>query len=268
MSPPMARILITGCSTGIGRAAASELADRGHHVVATARDPASLEGLDVAQRLALDVVDDASVAAVAAAVGEIDVLVNNAGVSARGAIESYPLDEARRLFETNVFGVLRTIGAFAPGMRERGAGLIVNVSSVEGVVSSPLGGIYSATKHALEAISDSLRLEIGHFGVRVVVIQPGYFATAMREKKTPVPIDGTPYEGLRRQWDGADERLLGGPRPGADVVARAIADVVEADDPPTRLPVGDDALMVTAFRKQLDDAAFEAAMRETLGLTW
>lgn len=264
----MARVLISGCSTGIGRATADTLTDRGHEVVATARNLSTLDGLDVARRVSLDVDDAASIDAAMSVVGEVDVLVNNAGVAMGGPLESYPLDLAESVFSTNVFGPLRLIQAVLPSMRERGAGVIVNVSSVEGVVSTPLHGIYSASKHALEALSESLHFEVGHFGVRVVIIEPGYFATAMRAKTSPIDIDATPYAELHRQWAGTDERLLGGPRPGPEFVAQAIAAAIDDPDTSLRVPVGDDALMVTAARKQLDDAAFEAAMRSTLQIDW
>ena len=144
----------------------------------------------------------------------------------------------------------------------------MNVSSVEGFVTSPMGGIYSASKHALEAISEAARFELGHFGVRVLLIEPGYIATPIQHKANPVPIEGTPYEELQRQWSGADAKLLGADRPGPEVVAVAIADALELADPPVRIPVGADAEMIATVRGRLDDAAFEATMRETLGLTW
>ncbi len=264
----MARILITGSSTGFGRATAIECTKRGHEVVATARRPETLDDLDVAQRLALDVTDPASIATALAAAGEIDALVNNAGISQRGPIESYPIAVVEEVFATNTFGPLRLMQAVAPAMRERGSGTIVNVSSVEGFVTSPLGGIYSASKHALEALSNAARMELAHFGVRVTLVEPGYFATEIQHKPSRVAIEGTPYEELYRQWNGADAKLLGGERPGPEVVAVAIADLIESDAPPARLPVGDDATMVAAVRDDLDDAAFEDTMRATLGLTW
>ncbi|HET8930620.1 MAG TPA: SDR family oxidoreductase [Acidimicrobiales bacterium] len=264
----MARVLLTGCSTGIGRATADSLTDRGHEVVATARNLSTLDGLDVAQRVALDVDDARSIEAAMTVVGDVDVLVNNAGVGMGGPLESYPLDLAQAVFTTNVFGPLRLIQAVLPAMRERGSGVIVNVSSVEGVVSTPLYGIYSASKHALEALSESLHFEVGHFGVRVVIIEPGYIATAMRTKTSPIDIDATPYAELHRQWAGTDEKLLGGPRPGPDLVAHAIADAIDDPDTPLRVPVGEDAVMVTTARKQLDDVAFESTMRSTLQIDW
>ena len=264
----MPRILITGASTGFGRASAIELAARGHDVVATARDVTTLADLDVTDRLPLDVTDQSSVDAATAAAGEVDVLVNNAGISHRGAIENYPMDVAEHVFATNTFGALRMMQALAPGMRSRGRGTIVNVSSVEGFVTSPMGGIYSASKHALEAFSEAAKLEMGHYGIRVVIIEPGYFATPIQHKANPVPIEGTPYAELQAQWQGSDKRLLGGERPGPEVVARAIADAIEADACPLRIPVGVDAEMVAEVRRSTDDAEFEAAMRKTLGLTW
>lgn len=264
----MSRILVTGASTGIGRATVIELASRGHDVVATARDVATLAELDVAARLPLDVTDPASVASVAEKAGDIDVLVNNAGISYGGAIESYPMDVAEQVFATNTFGPLRMVQAFAPRMREAGRGVIVNVSSVNGVVTSPMGGIYAASKHALESLSEALELELGHFGVRVVIIEPGYIETPLQNKPNPVPIAGTPYEELRRQFSGADSKLLGGSRPGPELVGIAIADAIEADETPLRIPVGDDAVMVTSARRQLGDAEFLDAVRQTLGITW
>lgn len=264
----MARILITGASTGFGRATAVLAAQQGHDVIATARDPRTLDDLDVAARLPLDVTDQASIDAVIAASGRIDVLVNNAGISHRGPIESYPIEVAERVFATNTFGPLRMMQAVLPQMRTRGSGLVVNVSSVEGFVTSPMGGIYSASKHALEALSEAARLEVGHFGVRVVLVEPGYFATPIQHKANPVDIAGTPYAPLHDQWSGADEKLLGGTRPGPEPVAEVIVSLVDRDDLPVRIPVGDDAEMVAAVRAASSDAEFEAAMRATLGLTW
>jgi NAD(P)-dependent dehydrogenase (short-subunit alcohol dehydrogenase family) len=264
----MSRILITGASRVWGPPPPSAPPPRPHAGGPPARDETTLADLDVSDRLRLDVTDQSSVDAASAAAGAIDVLVNNAGISLRGPIETYPMDLVRHVFETNTFGALRMMQALAPGMRSRGRGTIVNVSSVEGFVTSPLGGIYSASKHALEALSEAAKLELGHFGIRVVIIEPGYFATPIQHKTSPVPIDGTPYAELQAQWQGADKRLLGGERPGPEVVARAIADAIEADDSPLRVPVGADAELVAAVRRSADDAAFEAAMRDTLGLTW
>lgn len=264
----MARVLITGCSTGFGRATAIEMTDRGHDVIATARELSAIEDLDAARTLALDVTDEGSIQAAVAAAGEVDVLVNNAGISHRGPLESYPLDIAHQIYETNTFGPLRLIQAVAPAMRQRGSGVIVNVSSMEGIVTSPLHGVYSGSKRALEAMSETLHYELGHFGVRVVIIEPGYFATALHSKGSPIDIAATPYAELHRQWSGADEKLIGGTRPGPEPVAVAIADAIENPDTPLRVTVGDDAAMIAATRKALDDATFEATLRGTLDIDW
>src|SRR5262249_33083469 len=173
----MSRIFITGCSKGLGRATAIELARRGHEVIATARNPQTLSDLPAAARLALDVTDEDSVRRAVREAGCVDVLVNNAAEIAFAPIESFPLEEARRLYDINFFGVLRMIQAVMPAMRERRAGVVVNVSSAAGRVSRPLNGIYSSTKWALEAVSESLRVEVGHFGVHVVLVEPGMIGT-------------------------------------------------------------------------------------------
>ncbi len=262
------RVLITGCSTGIGRVAAQELARRGHRVLATARRPETLDDLEVAERLALDVDDAASVERALAAAGRIDALVNNAGWSARGPIEKVPLEDVRRMFETNFFGAARLIQAVVPAMRERGSGVIVNVSSVAGRVAAPLGGFYAATKFALEAMSEALHLEVGHFGVRVSIVEPGFFETAFHGNSASHGTDEPPYDELQRLWSGTDGKLVGGERPGPEAVGVAIADAVEGRDHALRRPVGKDAELVTGARRRLDDAEFEAAMRQTLGIDW
>ena len=188
---PMSRALVTGCSTGIGRAAV-ELTKRGFEVVATARRPETLADLDVAATLALDVDSDDSVAAAVAAAGPIDVLVNNAGFGVIGPVESVPLAEVRRMFETNVFGVIRMIQAVLPQMRERGSGTIVNVTSLAGRVAPPFDGFYSATKFGVEGLSEALHYEVGHFGIRIVLIEPGVFETAFGDNAARFGMEGGP----------------------------------------------------------------------------
>lgn len=264
----MTRILITGCSTGIGRASAVELAARGHEVVATARNVETLADLDVAARLALDVTDDESIAAALDVAGPIDALVNNAGWSISGPIELVPLDGVRRMFEVNFFGTVRMIQAVAPMMRTRGSGVIVNLSSIAGRVGQPLGGFYCSSKFAIEAISEALGYELGHWGVRVVIIEPGYIESAFAENATSVGSDVPPYDELERMWAGGRDRLGAANRPGPEIVARAIAGAIEDPATPLRVPVGDDAELVLNARAALDDAAFEASMRSVLELEW
>ncbi|MGE4606531.1 MAG: SDR family NAD(P)-dependent oxidoreductase [Myxococcota bacterium] len=262
------RVLITGCSTGFGRSASIELARRGHDVVATARRPDTLADLDVAQKLALDVDDDASVAAAVAAAGEVDALVNNAGWAATGPVEKVPIEVAQRMFDTNLFGAVRMIQALAKGMRDRRRGVIVNVSSVAGRVAPPLSGFYAASKFALEGLSESLHYELGHFGIRVAIIEPGYIQSSFRDNSYRFGIDTEPYDELHRAWTGSDETLVGGERPGPEIVGEAIADAIEGTDTALRWPVGQDAEMVTKARASMDDESFEAAMRSMLKLDW
>lgn len=260
------RVLVTGAARAIGAATVRELAARGHHVVATARRPDLLEGLPAAQCLELDVTDDRSVAAAHEAAGELDAVVNNAATTAHGPLEAIPPASLAAVLATNVVGPLRVLQPVLPAWRARGSGVVVNVSSVQGRVATPLGGAYAASKHALEALSETLHYELGHFGIRVVIVEPGFVAPGMKVQQAfPGPAD---YDELRSQWDGADDVLAGpGGRPGPETVAVAVADAVE--QPATlRVEVGDDARMVLAARRDLDDTAFEAAMRQVLGITW
>jgi short-subunit dehydrogenase len=159
--------------------------------------------------------------------------------------------------------------AVLPQMRERGSGTIVNVTSLAGRVVPPLGGFYGATKFALEAISEALHYEIGHFGVQVRIVEPGFFETEFQGKEPRYALDEAPYDELDRQWSVAFEKLQGGaPALGPEPVAQVIADAIEADDGPLRWPVGADADMVLGARTTMDDATFEATMRGVLGLDW
>jgi NAD(P)-dependent dehydrogenase (short-subunit alcohol dehydrogenase family) len=263
----MARILITGCSTGFGRAAAVELTKRGHDVVATARRAESIDDLDVAARLVLDVDDDASVSRAVDAAGDLDALVNNAGFGIAGPVEQVPLADVRAIMETNYLGVVRMVQAVLPAMRSRGSGTIVNVSSVAGRVAPPLGGFYAASKFALEGLSEALHYEVGHFGVRVRLVEPGVFATEFQAKEYGFSI-AEPYDELEREWANARVALGAASPAGPEPVARVIADAIESDEPRLRWPVGDDAEMVLAVRATSTDEEFEATMRGTLGLTW
>lgn len=261
------RVLVTGAGRAVGRATAVELASRGHFVVATARDPSLLDDLEVGRRLALDVTDANSVISVHDEVGELDAIVNNAAINPHGPLEDFPLDRLVGAIDTNAVGALRVVQPVLGAWRSRGSGVIVNVSSVQGRVGTPLEGAYAASKFALEAISEVLHYELGHFGIRVVVVEPGYVAPGM---KAGADHAGPPeYDELRRQWAGTSATLTAGVgRTPPEVVARVIADALEDPGTPLRVEVGPDAQMVLAARRDLDDKAFEAAMRGVLGLTW
>jgi NAD(P)-dependent dehydrogenase (short-subunit alcohol dehydrogenase family) len=261
------RVLVTGAARAIGRATVEVLGGRGHEVVATARNPALLEGLAAAQILALDVSDVASVRAAVAAAGELDAVVNNAGVPGTGPLETYPLDSFTRVLDVNTVGPLRMAQAVVPGWRQRGSGVLVNVSSVQGKIGTPLEGAYAASKHALEALSESLHFELGHFGIRVVIIEPGYIAPGMKhDDDHPGPAI---YADLQAQWSATVATLTGPEgRPGPELVGTAVADALEDPATPLRVEVGRDAATVLQLRRALGDAEFEATMRDALGLTW
>ena len=261
------RILVTGAARAIGRATAVECAKRGHEVIATARDKTLLDDLDVSQRLALDVTDPGSISAALDAAGELDGVVNNAALSGAGPMEDFPLDRLHAIVDTNTYGPLRVVQALAPSWRVRGSGVFVNVSSVQGRISSPLEGAYAASKFALEALSETLHYELSHFGIRVVIVQPGYIAPGM--KASPRHDGPAVYQDLWDQWTGTDAKVTGPEgRPGSELVGIAIADALEDPTTPLRVPVGADAEMIFSARKHFDDAGFEAAMRKTIDLTW
>jgi NAD(P)-dependent dehydrogenase (short-subunit alcohol dehydrogenase family) len=268
-------VLITGCSTGIGRATALRLAHAGWKVYATARRPETLAELADAgcETLALDVTDEQSmqsaVAHVEAAAGAGGVLVNNAGYSQSGAIETVPLDSVRRQFETNVFGLVRLTQLVLPKMREQRWGKIVNLGSMGGRLSFPGGGHYHATKHALEAISDAMRYELRGFGIDVTLLEPGLITTEFGETATAsmaaVEIDGDdPYATFNATvgavTKGAYEgpmRLLGG---GPDRAAKTIERTLERRNPPARITITPSAKVTLALRRVLPDRVWEAAM--------
>jgi NAD(P)-dependent dehydrogenase (short-subunit alcohol dehydrogenase family) len=162
------------------------------------------------------------------------------------------------------------VQAFLPGMREQRSGVIVNVSSIAGRVSAPLGGMYSASKYALEALSEALHYEVGHFGVRIALVEPGGFDTSFGDNRLIYGVDDAPYDELDEEWEQAQGRLQGvpGTRPGPEVVAQMIGDAVDGTEQKLRWPVGDDANLILSVRTSMNDEQFEATMRETLQLTW
>jgi len=255
--------LVTGTSTGIGEATAVTLARAGHTVYASMRNPAKgaaeIQGIAMAEKLplevvALDVDDDASVEAavrdVIARSGQIDVLVNNAGVGSSGAVEETPIEEYRRVMETNFFGALRCIRAVVPAMRERRSGCIVNVTSVAGKVSGPAHSPYTASKWALEALSESLACEMKAFGVRVAVVEPGVIATPIFGKRQqPEKPSIYPYG---RRMHAIFAALLKNPV-SPYVVGEAIRDVVDSGTWQFRHPVGPDAAPLLAMRSKITD---------------
>ncbi len=276
----MANVLITGTSSGFGMLMALQFARKGDRVFATMRTTAkatelqkraAAENLKIGV-LQLDILDDKSVsAAVEEATkigGAIDVLINNAGMELRSSIEDADDDEIRRQFDTNVFGTMRVIRAVLPAMRERGAGTIVNLSSIAGIVAPPYGGFYSASKHALEAISEALHYELSAFGVRVIVIEPGAFDTQFNSNAFDARRfnETSPYHDLSQRFAASFSKLRGNGGTPADPndVAVTTYDAVHDGTPRLRYLVGADANLIATVRKQADFEGFEAAMRQTL----
>ncbi|MGH2822700.1 MAG: SDR family NAD(P)-dependent oxidoreductase [Thermoleophilaceae bacterium] len=271
MAPVSKAVLITGCSTGIGRATAERLARSGMTVYASARRPESIEDLKAAgcRALALDVTDEDSMRAAVAederAEGAVGALHTNAGNSQNGAVETVELDDVRRQFETNVFGLLRMSQLVLPGMRRQRHGRIVNVSSMGGKLTFPGGGIYHATKHAVEAISDAMRFEVRGFGVDVTVIEPGLIRTSFAETSVgSVPQEEGPYAEFNTAvaaatagaYEGPIGRLGGGP----DDVAKVIEKAISARRPRTRYKVTASARVLMAQRSLLPDRAWDAVV--------
>lgn len=249
-----ARVLVTGCSSGIGRALCVELTGRGHQVVATARDASALADVPADVRLTLDVTDALSIAVATQAAGPVDVLVNNAGLTAWAALQAMPIDIAQRVFETNVWGYLRMSQALLPGMRERRRGRVINVSTAS-LRGFPLLGLYVASKAAMEAMSETLRLELASSGIDVVLAIPAAVVTSFGRNRIPVE----PHDDYRAFTDQAFRfiQTMRGIVLTAEDVATAIADLVERDDPPLRVPIGDEARRLVAERHTVDDGDFE-----------
>jgi len=268
-------VLITGCSSGIGRATAELLARKGWTVYATARYVETIAPLVErgCRLLPLDVTDEGSmrraVGEVERAEGAVGVLINNAGYSQSGAIESVPMEKVRRQFETNVFGLTRMCQLVLPGMRRQGFGRIVNLSSMGGKLTFPGGGFYHATKHAVEAISDALRFEVRGFGVEVVVIEPGLIRTGFAQTAVGSMGEATgggPYAGfeagvartIRDNYEvGPLAKLGGGPETVADTIERAIS----AERPRTRYTVTPSARLLIGTRRLLPDRAWDRLLR-------
>jgi len=258
----MATVLITGSSTGIGLATAVALARAQHDVYATMRNPdrspelptiAHQESLPLTI-LRLDVDSDASVTQavrqVLAERGHIDALVNNAGISPFGAVEDLPLDVFRRTMETNYFGALRCMQAVLPAMRARRSGCIINVTSVVGRIALGAHGAYTATKYALEALSEALAQEVKPCNIRVVIVEPGIMQTALFDKLSEdPPASHYPHEGRLRALCAASLRSPVSPF----VVGEAIRQIIESGSWQLRYPVGPDAVPFLQWRAAMTD---------------
>ncbi|MGW6740101.1 SDR family NAD(P)-dependent oxidoreductase [Streptomyces sp. NPDC055025] len=247
----MASVLITGASKGIGRATAAEFARRGHRVVATARDPRSLAGLDVDQRLPLDVTDAESIAAAVRNAGEIDILVSNAGVIFFAAFEATPPDKFAELFDLNTLGSLRAAQAVLPGMRARGHGRLLFMSSVVGRIVLPPGAAYQATKWALEALVEALAIEVAPFGLEAALLEPGTVSSGALNDVTTYALPDNPYQAIARPDTSSSAAMAGMITP--EEAAAEVADAAESSRLPLRVPIGDAARAVLAARREAPD---------------
>ncbi len=261
-------VLVTGASSGLGRATASLLATRGFTVFGTGRRPAAGEAAGFAL-LPLDVRSEESVRAcvdaVLARAGRIDALVNFAGYGAYGALEETSLDEVRELFDTNFLGVMRMVNATLPAMRRQGGGRIVNVSSLNGRIGLPYVGVYGASKHAIEGYSAALRHEVRPFGIHVSVLVPGLYKTegwaAGRKAARELPE----YDRLRRSFTAALEENAA---KAADPigVAKAVVRILDKRAPRLHYLVGADAIALLGLKAVLPESLFEVLVRRSFKL--
>ena len=266
-------VLITGASAGIGRAAAELLLKNGDTVYAGARRVERMKDLETlgAKILALDVTEDASlrnaVDAVLKAEGRLDALINNAGYGAHGAVEDVPMEEARRQFDVNVFGLARLTQLVLPHMRAAGRGTIINISSIAGKMTMPTGGWYHASKHAVEAYSDALRLEVAQFGIKVVIIEPGPIKT---EWDNTALVNLQKYSGagaygpmVKRITEKFRSSYRSG-APGPEVVARVILKALNSCCPAARYTVPFQASVMLFIKWLLPDRVLDFAIRRIL----
>lgn len=267
-------VLITGCSSGIGRATAKRLALRGAWTVyATARRVETIRDLepDGCRVLALDVTDEASMVAAVAAIerehGAVAALVNNAGFSQSGAVETVPIERVRAQFETNVFGLVRLSQLVLPGMRRARRGRIVHLSSMGGRLVFPGGGIYHATKHAIEAIGDAMRFELAGFGIQVVLVEPGLIRTNFGEAAIAVlpPAGDAAYAAFhadvaRLTLEAAAKGRSGALAGTAEDVARVIEKALRAPRPKARYRVSPSAYLFIWQRRWLGDRLWDRFM--------
>jgi NAD(P)-dependent dehydrogenase (short-subunit alcohol dehydrogenase family) len=253
--------LVTGATSGIGRAIAERLAADGLRVIGTARGDVALPSR--VERVTLDVGDAASVdrcmAEVLARTGRIDVLVNNAGYLQAGAVEEVSIDAAKAQFETNFFGAARMIQAVLPTMRAQKSGHIVNVTSLAGVVPLPFWGFYNASKFALEGLTETLRYEVRPFGIHVSAVEPGAIKTPFYKadhKATPMAAYAT--------WRARLEKRMGefeAKAPGPELVAKTVSSIVASRAPRLRYPVTSEATIFTTMRTWFPAWAFELGLR-------
>lgn len=266
---PKPVVLITGASSGIGRATARLFAEKGYRVFGTSRRPEASAPIPNVELLALDVRDDASVSGLVAKVldeaGRIDVLVNNAGYTLMGAVEETSPGEALALYDTNVLGVLRMVRAVLPSMRAQRSGRIVNTSSVLGFLPAPFMGVYASSKHAVEGLSESLDHEVRGFGVRVVLVQPSFTRTGIGDHAISIATPIGAYSASNQLVSSAVDRNVkaaAGPETVADEILRAVENSWRM-----RRPVGFGAKLLSRLRRHMPAGPVDRSLRKTFALS-
>ncbi|MDQ1408718.1 MAG: hypothetical protein QOJ41_453 [Acidobacteriaceae bacterium] len=277
-------VLITGATDGLGKAAALLLAQRGYRVFAAGRSAEKRRHLDELARqqklaletLGMDVCDDASVkegvAAVISRAGSVDVLINNAGIIYVTTVEDTSMEDWRRQFETNFFGVVRVTQAILPHMRTRRRGRILMVSSVSGIITPPTHGPYSSSKHAMEGLSNALRLEMYPFGVEVILIEPGYIVTNLQNTAAELmepyadKITAGPYARIYSGAFAGASSARKKSKTTAEDCARVMLEAIEAPNPKARYGVTSLAAMAKWAKRLLADSAIDALIRRRYGI--
>lgn len=287
MAQPSTRktVLLTGATDGLGKASAILLAEKGYYVYGTGRSAEKRAALDALARekrlpletLEMDVCDDASVQrgveAARSRTGDIDVLINNAGFAFYLAFEELSLEDWRKQFETNVFGVIRVTQAVLPRMRERRQGRIIMMGSVAGLVTAPMAGAYSASKHALEGMSNALRHELYPFGVHTVLIEPGYIVTGIQQNALNMAqpymekVQHGPYAKLYASTWAYANATRSASKTSAEDCARVILEAVEAAKPKPRYGVTELATFAKWSKRLLTDSRLDAMIRRRYGIT-
>ncbi|HYL97817.1 MAG TPA: SDR family oxidoreductase [Blastocatellia bacterium] len=266
-------VLITGASSGIGKVCAEHLATRGYRVFGTQRAPVeSVESINGVELISLDVTEDESVRGAVESVrqrsGRIDAVVNNAGYALMGSVEETSLEEARAQMETNFFGVLRVCGAVLPLMRSQGSGYIINISSLAGVLGLPFSGLYSASKFAVEGMTESLRLETKRHGIRVVLIEPGDFRTQLPANRRIAEGQGpkSPYLDLFKRVSAAQEKDEAN-APTPEPIAMLVDKILRSTAPRLRYTTGmTGQRIVVPMKRLLPQRTFEWVLSIALGL--
>jgi NAD(P)-dependent dehydrogenase (short-subunit alcohol dehydrogenase family) len=263
-------VLVTGVSSGIGEATAALLSENGFVVFGTMRRPDESAGrLPGVKLVALDVCDEESVHAcvqsVLARAGRIDALVNNAGLLLAGSLEETSLEESRQIFETNFFGVVRMCSAVLPLLRRQNGGRIVNISSVLGFLAAPYLGAYAASKHAIEGYTETLDHEVRQFGIRALLVEPGFTRTNLGRNSAVIRHPLTAYEGERnRALQSVNESIAKGDDPA--LVASTVLKALTSAKPSLRYPVGREARILSLLKKYAPSGLLDKGLRKQFGL--